>query len=75
MAYAALLWGRGVTEKFIKRFRRESAGVWTCVAPATIDLPQGRVQVAPGTRVAKGSTFMNVDLASLLDKQFEKEAR
>ena len=57
---------------FITRFRREGAGNWVCVAPASLDLPQGRVQVAPGTRVTIGTKFMNVDLARLLDEEYSR---
>jgi len=35
--------------------------------PAAIDLPTGRIQVAPGTRFTAGTTFMGVDVAKLLD--------
>ena len=60
-------------ERFIKHFRRESGGVWVCVEPATLDLPQGRVQVAPGTRLVVGTMFMNVDVARLLDQQYSRQ--
>jgi len=55
-------------EQFIKHFRRQSGGVWVCVEPATLDLPQGRVQVTPGTCLTIGTKFMNVDLARMLDE-------
>jgi hypothetical protein len=57
---------------FITRFRREGAGSWLCVEPATLDLPQGRIQVVPGTRVTIGAKFMNVDLARLLDEEHSR---
>jgi hypothetical protein len=57
---------------FITRFQREGGGNWLCVAPATLDLPQGRVQVAPGTRVTIGTKFMNVDVARLLDEEYSR---
>ena len=59
-------------EQVIKNFRRESGGVWVCVSPATIDLPQGRIQVTPGTRVTIGTKFMNVDLARMLDEEYSR---
>jgi hypothetical protein len=52
---------------FIRYFRRDSAGHWTCIAPCEIDLPAGRVQVAVGTRFTAGTRFMDVDIAELLD--------
>lgn len=59
-------------DEFIKHFRREAAGVWVCTSPATLDLPQGRVQVAPGTRLTIGTRFMNVELARLLDEEYRR---
>lgn len=61
--------------KFIKSFVREPDGSWRCVNPAELRLPQGRVQVAPGTVLVRGSRFMNVDLAAMLDEQFRKQNR
>jgi hypothetical protein len=61
-----------VVEGFIKRFRREGAGVWICIEPAELLLPQGRIQITPGTRFTRGTMFMNVELARLLDEQYER---
>lgn len=58
---------------FIRHFIRERQGVWACVEPAEINLPQGRVQVTPGTRVTLGFMFMGVELARLLDEQYAKD--
>ena len=60
-------------QQFIKQFRRDGAGVWVCVEPATVDLPQGRIQAAPGTRFIVGTKFMNVDVARLLDEEYSRE--
>lgn len=63
-------------EQFIKQFVREAPGVWSCVAPAELLLPQGgRIQVTPGTRFTRGSMFMNVEVAKLLDDYYEKQGR
>jgi hypothetical protein len=56
---------------FIRHFVRDSYGAWRCVEPATLDLPQGRVQVTPGTVFTRGTRFMNVDIAEMLDRQYE----
>jgi len=64
-----------VTQQFIKGFRREGAGVWICVDAATLDLPQGRVQAAPGTRFVVGTKFMNVDIARSLDDEYSRQKR
>lgn len=60
-------------EKFIKHFRRDPCGVWTCVANAELHLPEGRIQVTTGSRFAKGTRFMNVDLADMLEERYWKE--
>jgi hypothetical protein len=60
-------------EELIKYFRREVAGTWVCVEPATLDLPQGRVQATPGTRFVLGTKFMNVDVARLLDEAYSRQ--
>jgi len=56
-------------KNFIKHFVRESHGAWRCIEPATIELPQGRVQVVPGTVFTRGTKFMNIDLADMLETQ------
>lgn len=55
--------------KFYRCFRRNGYGVWICIAPGEIVLPQGRVQVTPGTMLTKGTRFMGVDLVKLLEEQ------
>ena len=60
-------------QQFIRHFRREGAGVWVCEEPATLELPQGRVQAAPGTRFVIGKKFMNVDIARLLDDEYRRQ--
>jgi hypothetical protein len=64
----------GSLADFIKAFVRGSDGSWKCVAPATWEGPP-RVQVTPGTRFTRGTVFMGVDLAKLLDEQYEKDQR
>jgi hypothetical protein len=57
-------------DRFMKCFRREAAGIWVCIEAATLDLPQGRVQVTPGTRLTIGTKFMNIELARILDEHY-----
>jgi hypothetical protein len=59
-------------EKFFQHFRRDAAGAWICVSPAELMLPQGRVQVSVGSRFARGTRFMNVDLAELLEAEHRR---
>jgi len=60
-------------EQFIKYFRRERGGIWVCVEAATLDVPQGRIQIAVGTRLIVGTLFMNVDLARMLDQEYSRQ--
>ena len=59
----------------MQHFIRDGLGRWTCVEPTTIELPTGRIEVAPGTRLVRGTKFMGVDLAELLDKEYEAPRR
>ena len=61
--------------KFIKHFVREAPGIWTCIEPADLLLPQGRIQVTAGTRFTPGFKFMGVELARLLEEQYERDRR
>jgi len=53
-------------------FERDSPGHWTCTKACEIDLAGRRIQVAVGTRFTHGTRFMGVDIAELLDEQYEK---
>jgi hypothetical protein len=50
-------------------FWRNEDGSWICIDPVTIDHPQGRIQLAPGTLLEPGKIFMGVDIAAWLDEQ------
>jgi hypothetical protein len=50
-----------------KGFKRNPDGSWTCVAESTIEGPNGRMKVSPGTTFSPGLKLMGVDLAALLD--------
>ena len=56
-------------QDFINSFERNPDGSWTCIAPATIDGPNGRIQVPAGKRIERGAPFMGVDLAEWLDQR------
>ena len=59
--------------EFIKHFVRAPSGEWVCVTPAELQTPEGRVQVASGTRFKRGVLFMGLEIARLLDEQEEKD--
>jgi hypothetical protein len=50
-------------------FWRNEDGSWICIDPVTIDHPQGRIQIAPGTLLLPGEIFMGVDVAAWLEEQ------
>lgn len=57
---------------FLKGFRRNDDGSWTCVAKASYSGHDGTIQVTPGTTFAPGTTFLGVDLVGwleMLDRQ------
>jgi len=58
--------------EFIKHFRREHDGNWSCLSKANLQTTQGRVQITPGTRLAPGTLFMNVDIVALLEEELHK---
>ncbi len=60
-------------KEFFRRFRREGVGVWVCIQPAEVQVPEGRVQVSPGTRFTRGTSFMNVEMAALLDEEYDRQ--
>lgn len=62
-------------QDFIKHCVREDQGVWICVEPAEFQLPQGRIQIAAGTRFTVGSSFMGIAMAEALEEQYQKNQR
>ena len=57
---------------FIRHFERERDGVWRCKTFASLHLPEGRkVEIAPLTVLVRGSSFMGLDLAQMLDDQHQ----
>ena len=61
-------------DAFARSFRRNDDGSWTCLAPATLLHPKGRIQVAEGSRFYPGTEFMGVDLVAWLEAQESKAA-
>jgi hypothetical protein len=55
-------------KNFIRGFQRNPDGSWTCIATATLDGPQGRIQVTTGSTFAPRTVFMNVDICKWLDE-------
>ena len=57
-------------QDFAEHFVREEYGVWRCVEPAEFTLRGWRLQVAVGTRLVRGTPFMGVDVALLLEEHY-----
>jgi len=55
--------------EFASHFFRNDDGSWTCISPATFNGPNGRIQVATGSRFYPGTIFMGFDLAKWLDQR------
>lgn len=53
----------------LEAFRHNPDGSWSCIAPATLDHPKGRIQVTPGSTFTRGKTFMGIDVAEWLDQR------
>jgi hypothetical protein len=60
-------------QNFIKHFHRDPLGVWICTIAADMTLPEGRIQVPVGSRFAPGTKFMNVDLAAVLEREYQRQ--
>lgn len=60
--------------KFSVHFEREREGVFRCLSPATFLLPNGhKIEVAPGTVLSRGTSFMGVDLAEMLEEHHQRQ--
>jgi len=55
-----------------RAFTRNPDGSWTCVQAIRIEHPRGRIEVIPGTRLARDTRFMGVDLAAWLEEMLRK---
>jgi hypothetical protein len=60
---------------FSSHFCRNPDASWTCVSHATLELPNGRIQVTEGSTFYPGTTFMGFDLASWLEERLGNHAR
>ena len=61
-------------QNFYQSFVREKDGGWLCTEPAELELPSGRIQVAVGTRFTRGTRYMGVDVATLLEEHRRRHA-
>jgi hypothetical protein len=59
-------------EQIRRHFRREPDGTWVCVEGVVVPHPGGRIEIAAGTRFARGQRFMGVDVAVWIEQQLER---
>ena len=59
-------------ENAIRYFKRLERGQWECVKKGEFNGPNGRIQVSVGSRFIRGTNFMGVDIAQLLDDQYDE---
>lgn len=56
---------------FTACFDRQQEGVWRCVKHGTLELPNGKkIEIAPGTVLTIGSSFMGCDVAQMLEDHY-----
>ena len=55
-----------------KAFRRNADSSWTCVHPASIPHPSGRIEIAVGTRLERGRRFMGVDVVAWIEDKLPR---
>lgn len=60
-------------QNFIKHFVRVSPEMWTCVRDGEYIGPLGRIQVTMGATLTRGTSFMGVDLAAILEQEFQTQ--
>jgi hypothetical protein len=58
-------------DQFIKHFIRNADGSWQCVSQALLPGPPVIV-VSPGSRFAQGTMIAGVDVAALLEAEYQR---
>jgi hypothetical protein len=58
--------------EFLKRFQRQSNGVWACTKPIKIDGPKGPMVISQGASFGPGFLFMGLDIAKELEQMASK---
>ena len=55
-----------------EHFERAGPGKWTCIKQIGFNTQRGRIDIAPETTLTVGTNFMGVDMAFLLDGEYER---
>jgi hypothetical protein len=64
----------GSMDDFVKHFVRVAPGTWTSLCDGEFTGPNGRIQVTGGSTFRRGTTFMGVDLAAVLEAASDRKA-
>jgi hypothetical protein len=68
------MFGIKMPPAFCNAFRRREDGSWCCIHTAEWISPVGRIQVSEGTVFTRGTSFMGLDMATLLDADCLQDA-
>ena len=60
-------------QNFMKLFVRLCPDVWICVRDGELNGPDGRIQVTVGSQFTRGTNFMGVDLAKMLEEEYARD--
>ena len=60
---------------FLRGFRRNADGSWTCVSRAAYSGTDGNILVTPGTTFSPGTRILGVDLVAWLEMLDREHAR
>jgi len=64
----------GPMDDFVKYFVRVAPGTWTSLCDGEFTGPNGRIQITGGSTFRRGTKFMGVDLAAVLDAASDRKA-
>jgi hypothetical protein len=61
--------------RYLRYFKREGWGIWTCMEDVRLELAEGEIEVRAGTSFVAGTKHMGVDVAMLLEGERAKGNR
>jgi hypothetical protein len=56
----------------VNHFERIASGKWTCIKQIDFATTRGRVHIAPGTTFTVGTNLFGIDMAFLLEREYER---
>lgn len=61
--------------RYLRYFKREGWGIWTCLEDVRLELAEGTIDVRAGTSLVAGTKYQGIDLAMLLEAERAKASR